>query len=682
MNKKQQKDSKKNSKQNIIEGIEFIERLGRDLGGHTRRNEDTSHINYKIHYLLHDPFTFVNAYAKISKNKGALTKGVDDDNVIQLFGLENATNIAKKIKEDKYTFKPVKRTWIPKPGKKKKRPIDVPNQSDRIVQEAVRGILEAIYEPVFKEFGEKTKNLCNNYGFRPKQSCWSAVEKLKLHSKRCNIAIEGDIVSAYNNVDHDILLKILSRRIKDKKFLKLIKDMLKSGIMDQGKFHHSLNGTPQGGIVSPLLFNIYMYEFDEYVYENCIELIQNENKKQNKKQEVRSREYNQINYKVKKARTKLVELRDKYRTKSGDINLNQVKESKKQFKKLQLEQLATLYNDSNRITKGAVYVRYADDWVLTLTCSEEEAIEIKMKLSQFLESNLKMQLDEDKTIITRTSKSYKFLGFQIMRNVGKPKLTRILQKVKQKGQSKYIRSLRRTTSLQITIEPDIDRILKRLKILKMCDQKYFPKGKTSWTIYNEFQIVQKYALMMRGIFNYYKPCERLNKLYRISYILQYSCAKTIAIRKKISLPQVLKRYGLSLTIQEKIYNTKGDPTTKRQQFYDIVALRKMENKAPKPYSSTNDMDPFRIREFWRTKFKVYNECCICGSMEGIQLHHINSISSLKYKNQKKDYAAAIRSQLNRVQIPVCHPCHVSITQGKYSDPKKPIAFFNEFIAKL
>ena len=670
------------SNQILIEGPKFIETLGRNLGKHTKRNEDTSHINYKIHYLLHDPFTFVNAYAKISKNKGALTEGVEDDNVIQSFGLEKATNIAKKIKEDKYTFKPVTRTWIPKPGKKKKRPIDVPNQSDRIVQEAVRGILEAIYEPVFKEFGKKTKNLCNNYGFRPNQSCWSAIEKLKLHSNRCNIAIEGDIVSAYNNVDHDILLKILSRRIKDNKFLKLIKDMLKSGIMDNGNFHHSLNGTPQGGIVSPLLFNIYMYEFDQYVYENCIEPIQNEDKKQKKKQEVRSREYNQINYKVEKAREKFVELRDKYLEESGDINFNQVKEQKKRFKKLRLERLATPYNDSNRITKGAVYVRYADDWVLTLTCSEQEAIEIKTNLSQFLESNLKMQLDEDKTIITRTSKSYKFLGFQIRRNIGKPKLARVLQKINKKGQPKYIRPLRRTTSLQITIEPDIDRIKKRLKILKMCDQKCFPKGKTSWAAYNEFQIVQKYALIMRGIFTYYKPCKRLSKLYRISYILQYSCAKTIAIRKKISLPQVLKLYGLSLTVTEKIYNTKGDPTTKRQQYYDIVALRKMENKNPKPYSSTNDTDPFRIREFWRTKFKVYNECCICGSMDNVQLHHINSISSLKYKTKKKDYAAAIRSQLNRLQIPVCHACHVSITQGKYSDPKKPIAFFNEFIAKL
>jgi hypothetical protein len=319
-----------------------------------------------------------------------------------------------------------------------------------------------------------------------------------------------------------------------------------------------------------------------------------------------------------------------------------------------------------------------------MTCSKEEAIETKKKLSQFLHTRLKMQLDEKKTTIMSTSKGYKFLGFEIRRNIKKPRLKRVLQKANSKGKTIHIRSLKRTTSLQITIEPDSDRILRRLVLLKMCkkkcNKKFFPKGKTSWTMYNEFQIVQKYALMMRGIFNYYKPCERLSRLYHISYILQYSCAKTIAIRKNITLAQVLKQYGLNLNVSETIKNSKNDPIIKKQQFYDIITLRKMETKKPKLNLSSNDTDPFRIKEFWRTKFKVYNECCICGSMDNIQLHHINSVSSLKKK--KKDNAVAIRSQLNRLQIPVCYPCHLSITQGKYSDPKKPIVFFNEFIAKL
>lgn len=510
-----------------------IKKLSYQLNRHTQRNLDTNHINHKIQHLLHDPFTFINAYTKISKNKRALTKGYTDEQIMQLFGQNKVESIAKKIKENSYQFKPVKRTWISKPGKKKKRPIDVPTQSDRIVQEAIRGILEAIYEPIFQEHGKTTKNLNNNYGFRPQQSCWSAIEKLKLHSKGCNLIIKGDIVSAYNNVNHNILLKILQKRIKDKKFLNLIRNMLKSGIMDDKRYEHSLNGTSQENIVSPLLFNIYMFELDKYIYEEFIIPILNQNKKKQK-----------IKY--------------------------------------------------NNLKKGAVYVRYADEWVLAMTCTKKEAIIAKEKIADFLNNYLKMQLDDDKTKITFASDGYKFLGFEIRLSIKNPKLKRVLLK---NTNGKYIQTLKRTTSRQLTIEPDSDRILKRLIALKMCNKQYMPKGKPIWRSYNEFQIVQKYAQIMKGIYNYYKPCKRLSRLYHVSYILQYSCAKTIAGRKGKSLPQVLKQYGLNLRITETIKNRKGETKNKVQNFLDIVTLKKIDSKKDpnKNFQTGISSDPFRIR---------------------------------------------------------------------------------------
>jgi len=654
----------KTNKKMILEmGLRDIEKRSRHLREHTRRNLDTTHVNYKIQHLLYDPFTFINAYAKISKNKGALTEGINEERTMQLFGLEKASILAEKIKQNRYEFQPVKRTWIPKPGKKKKRPIDVPNQADRVVQEAVRGILEAIYEPVFQEFETKTKYRSSNYGFRPNKSCWSAIEKLTSHSKRCNIIIEGDISSAYNNVDHDILLQILKKRIQDKKFLKFIEKMLKSGIIDSGRFEHSLNGTPQGGIVSPLLFNIYMHEFDKYIYEQCIIPIQKENEESNKKQEVRSRRYNQINYATKKARLEYVKSRELLRTQGGCSNKSLTKKTRKIFKLKLREQQITPYNEISKLEKGAVFVRYADDWVLALTCSNREASEIKEKIKKYLKDYLKMELDDKKTSVTSASNGYKFLGFEILMKNTKPKIMMVLQKDKT---GKYVRLAKRTTSRLITVEPDSDRILKRLRLLKVCNQAGFPKGNPSWTVYEEFQIVQKYAQIMRGIFNYYKPCERFSRLYKISYILQYSCAKTIAIRKKISMARVFKIYGADLTVKKTIRSTKAEKLVS-QKFYDLTQLRKMEKEKPRTKATLEIPDPFRIKEFWRTKFKIFNECCICGSMDNIQLHHINSIASMK---NKKDNTAAIRSQLNRLQIPVCHACHKDITHGKYSDPKK------------
>lgn len=665
-------------KKKINEAKALVTKLGKKLYRHTYRNKDTNHINYKIQYLLHDPFTFINAYTKISKNKGTHTKeGHLDEGDVQLFGIRKANALAKKIKEGSYQFKPVKRTWIPKPGKKKKRPVDVSTQSDRIVQEAIRGILEAIYEPEFQEQGEKTKNLSNNYGFRPNKSTWSAIDKLKWHSKRCNYVIEGDIVSAYNNVNYQILISILRRRIKDKAFLNLVWKMLKLGIMNGKRYEHSLNGTPQGGIVSPLLFNIYMLELDRFVYEKFILPIELENEIKPKKNTGNSRAYNKIKYKFQKAKNELVKAKTDSTCTGNWYKTKNYKNAHKQFKKIQKEVLSTPYQNVSYARKGAVFVRYADDWVLAMTCTKKQALKAKETIAEFLNSKLKMCLNDEKTSVTHTTKGYKFLGFEIRQNTTKPKLMKVLVK-KQKGG--FTRALKRTTKRNLTIEPDSQRILKRLILLKFCRRDCVPIGKPIWRSYDEFQIVQKYAQIMRGIFNYYAPCGKFSRLYRISYILQYSCAKTIAGRKKISMPQVFKRYGLNLTVKKQFKTSKTEQT-RVQRFYDIKVLRQMEKaKQEKGLNrSANEFDPFRLVEYWRTKFKVFGECCICGSIDNIELHHINSISSLK---GKKDKAAAIRSQLNRLQIPVCKPCHNQITHGKYKNEKSPIDFYNEFLAKL
>ena len=143
--------------------------------------------------------------------------------------------------------------------------------------------------------------------------------------------------------------------------------------------------------------------------------------------------------------------------------------------------------------------------------------------------------------------------------------------------------------------------------------------------------------------------------------------------------EVFKRYGKNLRLHIKIQTTKSEKV-RTIEFLDLTALRRMaknktnyyQNQVPEMY------DPFKIQEHWRTKFKFYNECCICGEQEEIALHHINSLRSIK----NKDRYEAIRMQINRVQIPVCSSCHNDITNGKYSDPKSPIEFYNEFLAKL
>lgn len=649
-------------KMNINKGKILIKNLGKQLMKYADRNLNTKHINRKIFFLLRDPFIYINAYAKISKNKGALTKGYQDDNMMEYFGKAEAEKLAREIGRGTYSFAPVKRTWIPKPGKKKKRPIDVPNQSDRIVQEAIRGMLEAIYEPVFKELGVTTKNLSNNYGFRPNLGCWSAIDKIEKYARHCNIVIEGDIVSAYNNVDHEILLKILRERITDKKFLDLIKQMLKSGVMDGETFEHTISGTPQGGIVSPLLFNIYMLEFDRYIYEEFIVPILEDNIKKKKGQ--RNPEYRRLNAKCQK----LLEEYRKAKT-SNEKDKTRIHTSKRAYKQMRQFRNTKPYVNVSTLPKGAVYARYADDWVLAITCTTQEATKIKKKIADFIQRHRKMQLDSDKTKITYISEGFQFLGFDIkMATSNKQK------RVTMKSRDKYIRVLQRTYNRRLVISPDVNRIIKRLKLQGMCDVNGRPVANPTWIGSSEYEIVTKYNQILRGIFNYYEPCGRFHKLYRISYILQYSCARTIARRKKTTLKKVFNIYGKQLTI--KVQRPKKKPLS--VSFQDITKLRKTLGKNKKNYLNImpSQHDPFRIVDYWRTKLKIFVECCLCGEQNNVALYRGKPIRN----EEEADKLQSALLRINRIQIPVCKSCYDDIVSGKYV--KEDVEFYSKFIAEL
>jgi hypothetical protein len=336
-----------------------------------------------------------------------------------------------------------------------------------------------------------------------------------------------------------------------------------------------------------------------------------------------SKTYRRIKYQTTVAVKKLKETKK-------NIQKEKIREAKKKFKKTRALKFRTPYNEIEGLKKGAVYTRYADDWILALTCNKAEAEQIKEKISKFLNEYRKMELDQEKTKITHLAKGVKFLGFEIRLSIEKPKLRRVLIKNK-KGN--YLRPLKRTTSRQITIEPDSERIHKRLIAQRFCKKTMKtlrPTHKAEWIVYDEFEIVQKYAQTFRGIFNYYRPCERLSRLNIISYILQYSCARTLAARKKTSIKKIFGKYTTNMLIEKKIKGTKGEKI-RQAKFLTLSNLRKISKKIET--SIPMDHDPFRIKEFWRTKFKLYNECCICGETEGIAYHHINSLAAI---NRKKN----------------------------------------------
>jgi group II intron reverse transcriptase/maturase len=648
-------------------GLEKIFKLGSFLRKYAQKNKDTNHINRKIFHLLRHPFIFVNAYSNISKNRRALTKGYQDEEMMKFFGLSDAITLAKTITDGTYKFSPAKRTWILKPGKKKKRPIDVPKQSDRIVQETIRGMLEAIYEPVFQKQGLLTKDLSNNYGYRPNFSTWSAVQRIKNNSEACNIVIEGDIVSAFNNVNHDILIKILRERITDEKFLTLIKNLLKSGVMDGGQCEHSFSGTPQGGIVSPILFNIYMLGFDQYIYENFIEpLHRNDDGK--RKKGSRTLEYNQISWKFQQ---KLKEFRTLKKSDPTTNDKAKLKQIYMEFRNLRVTRNSTQYGQVKTVRKRAVYVRYVDDWVLLLTCTLKEAEAIKKNIANFITNEREMELDVEKTKITQYTEGFNFLGFNIRLEKGtKQKLiTRKFGKV-------HTRVMQRTMARVIQISPDAKRILKRLKQQNMMNDKGVATANASWVGSSNYEIVTKYNQIFRGLFNYYKPCGKFAKLSRISYILHYSCARTLARRKKISLAQIFDTFGKQLNVEIKLENQ----PTMRIKFVGIVHLRANLAKNPeKKYLNIRPsiFDPFRLADHWRTKFKMYVECCLCGERENVSFFRTRITRDTAAKPNK---FKSVMKRYNRLQVPICVSCNKLIVQDKY-DEIEP-GFENKTIAKF
>ena len=203
---------------------------------------------------------FLKAYAKIYANTGATTPGTDVTDTIQGMSLARINAIITQLEENTYRWKPSRRTYIAK-SNGSQRPLSIPNWTDKLVQEVIRLILEAYYEPQFRD---------SSHGFRPHRSCHTALQQIKRTWTGNKWFIEGDIKGCYDNFDHKVIITLLSQSIHDNRFLKLVRNMLQAGYIDDWQYHRTYSGVPQGGICSPIISNIVLHELDKYVEDQLI----------------------------------------------------------------------------------------------------------------------------------------------------------------------------------------------------------------------------------------------------------------------------------------------------------------------------------------------------------------------------------------------------------------------------
>lgn len=553
---------------------------------------------YKTFILNKDMYLM--AYNRLKSKPGMMTPGISPRTLDGLSS-EYLDTLIAELKSEAFTFSPGRRIMIAK-ASGGQRPLTIGDPREKLVQEVMRTVLEAIYEPHFKE---------TSFGFRPNLGCHSALRYVFTKFKGCAWWIEGDIKGCFDNIPHDQLMEVISNRIKDKRFLQLIRKALNAGYMLDRRPNYDIIGTPQGSIVSPILANIYLHQLDEFV-----EKLKSEFDRSRRRQPV----VRQLQWQITKAK------------RVGDH---------KRVRQLAVE----MRNNPNKLVNSdnrkLMYVRYADDWIIAVNGSISEAKEILEKVTLFLKDK-GLTVSPTKTKITNTYKENAlFLGTNISHSKAPT------YSLHRKG------TLQRNSGFLILNAP-LDRLYKKLREAGLMSNH---RGRTrvSWLSLEVRQIITLANSIIQGYENYYSFA--LNKgqvCSYIYYIIKDTVLRTLANKLSLSSrAKVIKKFGPDISLYDQNKRDKDNKPTLVTKLY-------------KPSYRINLWD-FKSKVFdinIKTLFasdlslaKLDNlRCTVCGSDHKVEMHHIRAMKDIKHKKGTLDYLMAKRY---RKQIPVCRDCHMA-----------------------
>ena len=589
------------------------ERVLNSLNEHSK---DSSYKFERLYRILFNEELFYVAYQKIASNGGSTTKGSDGRSIDEM-SLARIETLIASLKDESYQPHPSRRVHIPKKNGKT-RPLGIPAFEDKLVQEVVRMILEAIYEGHFET---------TSHGFRPKRSCHTALLHIQKTFSGAKWFIEGDIKGFFDNIDHDVLVGILRERISDDRFIRLIRKFLKAGYVEDWTFHNTYSGMPQGGIVSPILANIYLDKLDKYVKEYIRHFDMGTKRRPGK-------ESNDLANERKRTVRKLKKVKDGTEKAALVARLKAIEQERAAFPS------GDEMDGSYRRLK---YIRYADDFILGVIGSKEDALRIMEDIKSFLSESLALELSEEKTLITHTGKSAKFLGYEIT-------VTRNNHQ-RRDVQGRLRRTYGKRVRLNVSMATLRDKLLEygAMEIkLRNGKEIWKPKCRSGLIFNDDLEILDRYNRETVGFCNYYLIANNCVVLHNFRYIMEYSMYKTFAGKYRSTVRKINKKYRLNKLFTVK-YEQQG--VIKSRTFYKTSFKRRTT-----AFNGSCDIEPYSIADVSRTNLTdrlKAEKCELCGATGKLIMHHVRNLKDLKGKESWK----RLMSARKRKTIALCPSCH-------------------------
>jgi group II intron reverse transcriptase/maturase len=572
-----------------------------------------------VYRMLYNPALYLRAYGKIYRNKGAMTRGATAETVDGM-SLSKIKAIIELLRYERYRWTPVRRIYIEKKRSKKLRPLGMPSFSDKLLQEVIRMILEAYYEPQFSP---------HSHGFRPERGCHTALSESYHQWVGTTYFVEGDIAACFDSLDHTTMMNILQEKMQDGRFLRLVETLLKAGYLEEWRYHQTLSGCPQGSILSPVLANVYLNQLDTFVE---TVLIPPYNKGERRK--------------TNPAYTRLRDEAQRRR------RAGQWKEAKALRKH---QQQLPCYDTTDPDYRRLRYLRYADDILLGFAGPHSEAVEIKRQLGDFLQKSLKLTLSQEKTLITHArTQAARFLGYDI-----------VVLHNDQKRDKRGHRSINGQIGLQVPVE-----VIKAKCTLYQKNGK--PVQRTERTNDTVYSIICQYQQEFRGLAEYYQLAVNRYQLNRLKWVMERSLVATLAHKLRISISKVYDRYETTIETPDGPRKVLQVTVEREGGKKPLIARWGGISLARNNKAILNDS----IAPVWAGRSELEKRlladiCELCGSREHVEVHHIRALKDLERKGQgERPRWAQVMAARRRKTLVACRKCHNDIHAGRADGRRK------------